>query len=165
MVDSTAICGTLSGSSSCSTGSPAATPTPDPLNHHSPRPTKQQQQQFLSLPRRPTRGSRSYSSLTRAGQQNNQQGFSSSSNYLSRTDEKRRSDSMLFQKVLLPLPACDRSSHLQCGFHLLFEALRHPSCRLTQLNLSKSSISVSDAMCLGIYKNDWFRPFELSVNI
>ena len=156
--DSQAICGTLSGSSSCSTGSPVrsptATPTPDPLNHHSPRPTKQQQQQqqFLSLPRRPTRGSRSYSSLTRTGQQNNQQGFSSSSNYLSRTDEKRRSDSMLFQKVLLPLPACDRSSHLQCGFHLLFEALRHSSCRLTQLNLSKSSISVSDAMCLGIVK-------------
>ena len=56
---------------------------------------------------------------------------------------------MLFQKVLLPLPACDRSSHLQCGFHLLFEALRHSSCRLTQLNLSKASISVSDAMCLG----------------
>jgi hypothetical protein len=154
VVDSPTACGTLSGSSSCSTtGSPAATPTPDPLNHHSPRPTKQQQQQqqFLSLPRRPTRGSRSYSSLTRAGQQNTQQGLSSSSNYLSRTDEKRRSDSMLFQKVLLPLPACDRSSHLQCGFHLLFEALRQPSCRLTQLNLSKSSISVSDAMCLGIF--------------
>lgn len=148
VVDSPTACGTLSGSSSCSTGSPVATPTPDPLNHHSPRPTKQQQQ-FLSLPRRPTRGSRSYSSLTRAGQQNPQQGLSSSSNYLSRTDEKRRSDSMLFQKVLLPLPACDRSSHLQCGFHLLFEALRHPSCRLTQLNLSKSSLSVSDAMCLG----------------
>lgn len=159
VVDSPTACGTLSGSSTCSTGSPAATPTPDPLNHHSPRPTKQQQQQqqFLSLPRRPTRGSRSYSSLTRAGQQNTQQGLSSSSNYLSRTDEKRRSDSMLFQKVLLPLPACDRSSHLQCGFHLLFDALRQPSCRLTQLNLSKSSISVSDAMCLGIFHfyGDW----------
>ena len=147
--------GTLSGSSTCST-SPTA--TPDPLNTHAPRSAvskkSEQQQQFLSLPRRPTRGSRSYSSLTRAGGGTNggpqsSQSFSSSATYLSRSDEKRRSDSMLFQKVLLPLPACDRSSHLQCGFHLLFEALRHPACRLTQLNLSKSSISVSDAMCLG----------------
>ena len=52
-------------------------------------------------------------------------------------------------KVLLPLPACDRSAHLQCGFHLLFESLRNCTCHLTQLNLSKSSISVADAMCLG----------------
>lgn len=154
--------GSVTGSSTCSTASPPATPkaapsSPDPLNHHSPRSKKDgQQQQFLSLPRRPTRGSRSYSSLTRAGQHSSQQqqhqqssGFSSSSGYLSRTDEKRRSDSMLFQKVLLPLPACDRSSHLQCGFHLLFDALRQPTCRLTQLNLSKASLNVSDAMCLG----------------
>lgn len=149
----------MTGSSSCSTaGSPPATPTavpgtPNPLNNNSPRPKKDaQQQQFLSLPRKPTRGARSYSSLTRTGQQGQHQqqgGFSSSSGYLSRTDEKRRSDSMLFQKVLLPLPACDRSSHLQCGFHLLFDALRQPSCRLTQLNLTKASLNVSDAMCLG----------------
>jgi len=55
-----------------------------------------------------------------------------------------RSDSMLIQKVLLPLPACDRFSDLQCDFHLLFDALRQQSCRLTQLNLN-----VLDAMCLG----------------
>jgi len=46
--------------------------------------------QFLSLPRRTPRGSRGYSSLNR--------GLVATS-YLSRTDEKRRSDSMLFQKV------------------------------------------------------------------
>lgn len=141
--------GTLSGSSTCSTGSPTPTPTTPVPSTHSPRP-KKSDQQFLSLPRRPTRGSRSYSSLTRAGQRTDASpGPFASSGYLSRTDEKRRSDSMLFQKVLLPLPACDRSSHLHCGFHLVFDALRHPACRLTQLNLSKSSITVSDAMCLG----------------
>ena len=107
--------------------------------------------QFLSLPRR-TRGSRSYSSLTRgltAVASSTSATASASSSYLSRNDEKRRSDSMLFQKVLLPLPACDRSAHLHCGFHLLFESLRNLTCHLTQLNLSKSSITVADAMCLG----------------
>ena len=60
--------------------------------------------QFLSLPRR-TRGSRSYSSLTRGltavaiSSHSSATGSASSSSYLSRTDEKRRSDSMLFQKV------------------------------------------------------------------
>jgi len=99
--------------------------------------------EFLSLPRR-TRGSRSYSSLTRG-----LAASATASSYLCRSDEKRRSDSMLFQKVLLPLPACDRSSHLHCGFHLLFDVLRNSACHLTQLNLSKSSITVADAMCLG----------------
>nr|CAH0105446.1 unnamed protein product [Daphnia galeata] len=46
VVDSPTACVTLSGSSSCSNHrvSSQHTPTPDPLNHHSPRPTKQQQQ-------------------------------------------------------------------------------------------------------------------------
>ena len=105
---------------------------------------EERDKQFLSLPRR-TRGSRSYSSWNRS--------FASSS-YLSRYDEKRRSDSMLFQKVLLPLPACDRSSHIHSCFHSVFDALRNPACRLSQLNLSKCSLSVADSMCLGM-------PFDL----
>ena len=136
--------GTASGTSS-STGTPAVSnvclPSTNGASGHRHKEEADTVKQFLSLPRR-TRGSRSYSSLNRGL-------ATSTTTYLSRSDEKRRSDSMLFQKVLLPLPACDRSSHLRCGSHLLFEALRNPTCRLTQLNLSKSSITVADSMCLG----------------
>ncbi|KAF4527197.1 hypothetical protein B566_EDAN006124, partial [Ephemera danica] len=67
------------------------------------------------------------------------------------TDDKRLSDSAIFQK-LCPLPAacCDSAEHRGgSGFHAVFEAAREPGVCLRALNVSKCALGVEDAMCLG----------------
>ncbi|GLH16213.1 Uncharacterized protein GBIM_20552 [Gryllus bimaculatus] len=64
-------------------------------------------------------------------------------------DSKRNSDSVLFQRLFHPLPACDPSAHAGSGFHDVFEAARDPACKLRSLNVSKCLLGAEDALCLG----------------
>ncbi|XP_067000961.2 uncharacterized protein [Anabrus simplex] len=64
-------------------------------------------------------------------------------------DSKRNSDSVLFQRLFHPLPACDPTAHAGSGFHDVFEAARDPACKLRSLNVSKCLLGAEDALCLG----------------
>lgn len=65
------------------------------------------------------------------------------------TDDKRLSDSALFQK-LASIPACDSIEHrTTSGFHAVFEAARDPSVCVRALNVSKCALGAEDAICLG----------------
>nr|CAD7201576.1 unnamed protein product [Timema douglasi] len=64
-------------------------------------------------------------------------------------DSKRNSDSVLFQRLFHPLPACDSTAHAGSGFHDVFEAARDPACKLRSLNVSKCLLGAEDALCLG----------------
>lgn len=68
-------------------------------------------------------------------------------------NDKRNSDSVLFQRNFLPLPICDRENHEVDGFHEIFTALRTPgipaSANLRSLNLSKCVMNWEDVICLG----------------
>ncbi|CAL8090560.1 unnamed protein product [Orchesella dallaii] len=68
-------------------------------------------------------------------------------------NDKRNSDSVLFQRNFLPLPICDRENHEVDGFHEIFTVLRTPgipaSNNLRSLNLSKCVMNWEDVICLG----------------
>lgn len=68
-------------------------------------------------------------------------------------NDKRNSDSVLFQRNFLPLPICDRENHEVDGFHEIFTVLRTPglpaSANLRSLNLSKCVMNWEDVICLG----------------
>lgn len=104
---------------------------------------------FSSLPRGIMGG---YNSLSRPAtlprqplQQLLLDGYSNSSS----GDSKRNSDSVLFQRLFHPLPACDPAVHSGSGFHDVFDAARDPACKLRSLNVSKCLLGAEDALCLG----------------
>ena len=78
------------------------------------------------------------------------------SGYFSRNDsnngmypESSSSSAMLLQKSSFPPPTCPGEDVHSNGFHCIFKSLLDPSCNLTHLDLSKSSLGAEDLVCLG----------------
>jgi hypothetical protein len=122
---------------------------PSLTSNISPKTTTCSSYYFSSLPRGILGG---YNSLSRPAtlprqplQQLLLDGYSNSSS----GDSKRNSDSVLFQRLFHPLPACDPAVHSGSGFHDVFDAARDPSCKLRSLNVSKCLLGAEDALCLG----------------
>ena len=124
---------------------------PSLTSNISPKTTTGSSYYFSSLPRGILGG---YNSLSRPAtlprqplQQLLLDGYSNSSS----GDSKRNSDSVLFQRLFHPLPACDPVVHSGSGFHDVFDAARDPACKLRSLNVSKCLLGAEDALCLGLY--------------
>ena len=65
------------------------------------------------------------------------------------TDDKRLSDSALFQKYCPPV-VCESLEHkTSSGFHAVFEAAREAGVCVRALNVSKCALGAEDALCLG----------------
>lgn len=124
---------------------------PSLTSNISPKTTTGSSYYFSSLPRGILGG---YNSLSRPAtlprqplQQLLLDGYSNSSS----GDSKRNSDSVLFQRLFHPLPACDPVVHSGSGFHDVFDAARDPACKLRSLNVSKCLLGAEDALCLGSF--------------
>ncbi|CAG7732749.1 unnamed protein product [Allacma fusca] len=94
---------------------------------------------FSSLPRGPLNGSIKSPSIRRKKM-----------SHLTEND-KRNSDSALFQRNFLPLPICDQPNHELDGFHSIFSVLRFgdSACNLKSLNIGKCVLGWEDVICLG----------------
>ncbi|XP_059479166.1 uncharacterized protein LOC132198899 [Neocloeon triangulifer] len=64
-------------------------------------------------------------------------------------DDKRLSDSALFQKYCPPV-VCESLEHRTAsGFHAIFESAKDPNVCVRALNVSKCALGADDALCLG----------------
>ncbi|CAB3364863.1 Hypothetical predicted protein [Cloeon dipterum] len=64
-------------------------------------------------------------------------------------DDKRLSDTALFQKYCPPI-VCEALEHRTAsGFHAIFESAKDPNVCVRALNVSKCALGADDALCLG----------------